>query len=141
MPLAWKIDIEEDGSVDFTLCIKQIVDWVLSNQKGPFEEGLQRINIKKTVAQIYDIMKNELPTNPMLDLEMDDPKVRDMCRITLKNILKNYGVSESWLRKCMPHTLKLVSHTNKRYLALPYTRKNIMIPDKIKRSFSGSEQI
>lgn len=137
MPISTTIPIEEDGQVDFTIAVKQIVDHVLTHQKGSFEEGLQRINIKRTVNQIWQIMKDELPKNPMLELDVDDPKVREICRITLKNILINYGVSESHLRRVFPQPLKLLSHVNLRYRAsLPYfdSSRNVMVPsNRIKK--------
>lgn len=138
MPIDTKIEIEADGTVDFTVVVKTIVDWVLTHNGRNQEEGLQRINIRRTVGEIWSIMKQELPTNPMTDLDFEDSHAKEICRITLKNILINYGVSESHLRRVMPRTLKLINRTNLRYRgSLPYFDSghgNVMIPARTKRT-------
>jgi len=45
-------------------------------------------------------------------LEIPHDKVRNI----VKNTLMEKGVSESWIRKILPHELKLTNRTNKRYL-------------------------
>jgi hypothetical protein len=52
------------------------------------------------------------------DLSIDEMQLRDMISESFADI----GVSESWIRKLLPETLKLTKHTRKDYLKLQLQR-------------------
>jgi hypothetical protein len=90
----------------------------LQQKIDEFADGIRGIrdiiwDRKKTIIrQLHEI--KQLAS----DLSIDDMQLRKMILEAVADI----GVSESWLRKLLPETLKLTKHTRKDYLKLQQQR-------------------